>query len=124
MGVQEKLAAKPKQPDCTCSEFTNSNGIGKCQHRVKIGDSIAFGGQVACYVNHPTSCSDVIPSESNPGKYLSAEACSCSNVSPNNPVAYEACGHIQIGRSTSNLVENVRLPGGRRLRRWQILRLA
>jgi len=97
--VQEKLAAKLKRPDCTCSEFTNSNGIGKCQHRVKIGDSIAFGGQVACYVNHPTSCSDVIPSESNPGKYLSAEACSCSNVSPNNPVAYEACGQIQIGRS-------------------------
>merc|ERR1712112_307430 len=109
--VQETLAAKPKQPDCTCSEFTNNNGIGKCQHRVKIGDAIAFGGQVACYVNEPTSCSDVIPSESNPGKYLSAEACSCSNVSPNNPVAYESCGQIQIGRSTSNQFENVRLPG-------------
>jgi len=95
------LTSDQPQPDCSCSDFVNSNGIGKCQERVKIGDSldsIAFAGQVACYVNLPTSCSDAIASETDPGKYISAEACSCSNLDPNNAVAAEACLNIKLGR--------------------------
>merc|ERR1712051_1133720 len=62
-----------KQKDhagCSCSDFTNENGFGKC----KKGHS-TFGGSSICYVNLPSSCLDLIQSKTHSGRYLSADAC-------------------------------------------------
>merc|ERR1712051_952964 len=62
-----------KQKDhagCSCSDFTNENGFGKC----KKGHS-SFGGSSICYVNLPSSCLDLIQSKTHSGRYLSADAC-------------------------------------------------
>ena len=56
--------------DCSCSDFTNRNGFGRCRK----SDS-DFGGRRSCYVNLPTTCSDLVRSNSNWGKFLSADAC-------------------------------------------------
>jgi len=57
-------------PGCSCSQFVNRNGFGKCQK----SDS-DFGGSVSCYVISPSTCNDLRRSGSNPDKFLSAEAC-------------------------------------------------
>ena len=48
----------------------NPHGYGNCEK----GDS-DFGGLVSCYVNLPSNCSDMEESNTNPGKWLSAQAC-------------------------------------------------
>jgi len=60
----------PQSSGCSCSEFVNINGFGRCQK-----PDYDFGGSVSCYVVMPSSCNDLIKSGSNPDKSLSAEAC-------------------------------------------------
>lgn len=48
----------------------NENGWGNCR---RAGGP--FPELVWCYVNQPSSCGDLINSNTNPGKQLSAEAC-------------------------------------------------
>ena len=64
---------------CTCSDFVNPNGYGECKKQ----DS-DFGNSVTCYVNLPSECTDLIESGTNPGKFLSAEACSVRGNMPGN----------------------------------------
>ena len=52
---------------CNCKDFVNPNGYGNCNKKYKKGP--------ICYVNQPTSCSDIKPSKSNAGERLSWEAC-------------------------------------------------
>jgi len=67
----------PTQPGCSCSDFVNKNGYGNCKKQ----DS-DFGGLVSCYVNLPSTCTDLVQSGSNPGKYLSAGACKTAPYTP------------------------------------------
>ena len=55
---------------CTCKNLVNKDGIGNCEGT----KSVAFG-KVACYVNQPSSCSDLKNSGTNPGEKYSAVAC-------------------------------------------------
>ena len=48
--------------DCSCSNFINKKGQGKC----RTG---------RCYVNQPSSCTDLKESNKYPGKQTSALAC-------------------------------------------------
>lgn len=54
-------------PECSCSEFMNENGFGRC---IRLS-----GGKPVCYVNEPSNCTDLGFSKST-GKYYSWEACS------------------------------------------------
>ena len=55
--------------DCTCSDFIDTNGFGKCKKSYKKGP--------ICYVRQPSSCSDKI-SISN--TQYSWEACNLEKV--------------------------------------------
>ena len=56
----------PPRPDCSCSNYVTSSGYGNCKKVFKTGP--------ICYVNEPSSCSDLKKSKST-GKYYSWEAC-------------------------------------------------
>ena len=55
---------------CTCTDYVNDSGFGNCER-----GSASFGNQAVCYVDLPSSCSDLTESRTNPGQKLSAEAC-------------------------------------------------
>ena len=55
---------------CSCSDYVNENGIGNCTKRISL-----FNWQNVCYVNQPSSCSDLIDSGTDVGKQISVEAC-------------------------------------------------
>ena len=57
---------------CTCKDFINDGGFGNCFK--KSGHS-KHGGKAVCYVEQPSTCSDLIDSKANPGEKVSAEAC-------------------------------------------------
>lgn len=57
---------------CTCKDFVNDGGFGNCFKR--SGHS-KHGGKAVCYVEQPSTCSDLIDSKANPGEKVSAEAC-------------------------------------------------
>ena len=57
---------------CSCKDFVNDGGFGNCFKR--SGHS-KHGGNVVCYVEQPSTCSDLIESKANPGEKVSAEAC-------------------------------------------------
>ena len=57
---------------CNCKDFVNDGGFGNCFKR--SGHS-KHDGNVVCYVEQPSTCSDLIDSRSNPGEKISAEAC-------------------------------------------------
>ena len=59
---------------CTCHDFINAGGHGQC----KTNHSTT-GGRQFCYVNQPSNCTDLLPSETDPGKKISAEACNKGN---------------------------------------------
>ena len=60
---------------CTCSDFTNENGFGKCQKASVRSVSPQAIDAMVCYVNQPSNCNDLYDSTTNPDKQLSAEAC-------------------------------------------------
>lgn len=83
------LSPATSTPDCSCSEFINQNGFGRCGKP----DS-DFGGEPSCYVNLPSTCPDLVRSGSNPEKYLSAQACqsgSSLDVTTPNPISGCSC---------------------------------
>ena len=55
---------------CTCHDFINDGGHGRC----KTSHSTT-GDQPFCYVNQPSNCTDLLPSETDPGRKISAKAC-------------------------------------------------
>ena len=57
--------------DCSCIDYINKQGYGNC---AKV-NRFKFGGKPACYVNLPSTCSDIKDSSTDPGKKWSAEAC-------------------------------------------------
>lgn len=57
--------------ECTCKDLINVNGVGNCQGT----KSPELGDRLACYVNQPSSCRDLLDSGTNPGEKYSAEAC-------------------------------------------------
>ena len=59
---------------CKCSNISNENGFRACQKR---NDN--FNGKFSCFVVQPSACPDVIDSDSNNGRQLSAMACEDKN---------------------------------------------
>ena len=57
---------------CSCHDFINPNGYGQCK---KSSSYEHVKNKAVCYVNQPSSCSDLAYSSTNPGKKFSAEAC-------------------------------------------------
>merc|ERR1719469_864885 len=80
----------PIQSGCTCTDFINPYGFGKCQK----ADS-DFEGSVSCYVHLPSPCKDLVRSGSHPKKFLSSEACGnergCTCTDFINPNGYGQC---------------------------------
>ena len=69
------------QPDCSCTDFVNPDGIGYCKKAYHCGSLDdpkcvkKFYGKYLCYVNQPTNCEDVFNSQFNKAKKASAVAC-------------------------------------------------
>ena len=59
---------------CKCNAIVDSAGFGKCKKRDRN-----FDGKFSCYVDHHSSCSDLIENPKNNDKYLSAIACEDQN---------------------------------------------
>ena len=59
--------------DCSCSDHLSQDGYGKCEKAHTSIWLIAKGK--FCYVNLPTTCSDVRDSETEPGKKFAWEPC-------------------------------------------------
>ena len=59
---------------CKCSNILNENGVGACLKR-----DANFNGKFSCFVAKPSACPDVIDSDSNNGRQLSAMACEDKN---------------------------------------------
>ena len=59
---------------CKCNELVDSDGFGKCKKRDRY-----FDGKFSCYVDHPSSCKDLIENPKSSLKYLSAIACEDQN---------------------------------------------
>ena len=57
--------------DCSCKDLINENGFGNC----KGTGSPDHNNNVVCYVNHPSNCTDLVDSGTNPGEKFSAQAC-------------------------------------------------
>ena len=54
--------------NCSCNEYVNADGYGNCQKTI--------GGKgLACYVNQPSTCQDLVNSATDNGKQYSWEAC-------------------------------------------------
>ena len=56
---------------CTCKDMKNRNNVGNCEGERPT----QFNTTTACYVNLPSTCSDLKESITNPGEMLSVEAC-------------------------------------------------
>ena len=50
----------------------NTNGYGLCNKKYRWG---TLKGLFICYVNQPSSCTDLVDSGTNKGKQMSGEAC-------------------------------------------------
>ena len=74
LGWATLSAAKASQftvPTCACTEFINDAGFGNCSGHSKFS-KVSFR---ACFVKLPSNCADLVDSDSNPGKKISAQAC-------------------------------------------------
>merc|ERR1712018_563901 len=56
----------PPPGGCSCSDYVTSSGYGNCKKKFKIGP--------ICYVNEPSTCTDLVESQST-GKRYSWDAC-------------------------------------------------
>ena len=56
--------------DCTCTNFINKYGYGNCAKR-----DGKFSEKYTCYVYQPSKCRDLVRSETDPEKQVSAKAC-------------------------------------------------
>ena len=56
--------------NCTCLNYTTKCGKGKCRTT-----SSHFDGRPYCYVEESSSCKDIVPSVTELGKHISADAC-------------------------------------------------
>lgn len=54
---------------CTCKDFVGDTGHGNCRTKLKPQD------RFMCYVEQPSSCTDLVDSTSNPGEKFSFDAC-------------------------------------------------
>jgi len=65
----EKVSAKACElkADCSCTDFVSKSGFGNCQKSYKHGPF--------CYVNHPSTCKDLVGSKEFRQKQYSWEAC-------------------------------------------------
>ena len=61
--------------DCSCSDYKSSSGFGNCEKDVVLNNV----ARKICYVNLPTTCSDVRESETEPGKKFAWEPCEGKN---------------------------------------------
>ena len=59
---------------CKCNDIVDSDGFGKCKKRDKN-----FDGKFSCYVDHRSSCRDLIENPKSNHKYLSSIACEDKN---------------------------------------------
>ena len=69
------LAAKCSNayyPSCECTDFVNDAGFGNCTGFSKFS---FHGSLIACFVQLPSSCKDLINSTAYPGKQISVQAC-------------------------------------------------
>ena len=69
------LAAKCSNayfPSCECTNFVNDAGFGNCTGFSKFS---FHGSLIACFVQLPSSCNDLIKSTAYPGKQISVQAC-------------------------------------------------
>ena len=74
LGWAMLIAAKTSQftlPTCSCTDFVNDAGFGNCNGHSKFS-KVSFR---ACFVKLPSNCADLVDSDSNPGKKISAQAC-------------------------------------------------
>ena len=74
LGCAMLSAAKASQftiPTCSCTDFVNDAGFGNCNGHSKFS-KVPFR---ACFVKLPSNCADLVDSDSNPGKKISAQAC-------------------------------------------------
>ena len=72
--------------DCSCSEFLTEDGYGNCK---KPTENEPEKGPF-CYVNTPSTCSDVIDEDSKASTGYSWEACN------NNRGKLLACTHVLV----------------------------
>ena len=56
--------------DCSCSGFVNGKGYGKCK---KSG--WRFPEEKFCYVKMPSSCAGLVKSDTDKGRWASAQPC-------------------------------------------------
>ena len=56
--------------DCSCGYHVDSNGYGMCKKQYP-----SLNNRLACYVNKPSTCSDLQLISSAPDLHLSSEAC-------------------------------------------------
>ena len=52
----------------------DANGYGKCEK-----EDTSFDGKFSCYVNTPSTCSDLLHSDLDPELSVGAEACAYEN---------------------------------------------
>ena len=57
---------------CKCTDFVNDAGFGNCTGFSKFS---FHGSLVACFVQLPSSCKDLVNSSAYPGKKISVQAC-------------------------------------------------
>jgi len=69
---------KVNRKGCSCTDYVNKNGFGQC----KKSHPKQFYNEVSCYVNLPTTCTDIIQSSTDRGKWLSHEACLIDGSNP------------------------------------------
>ena len=53
--------------DCSCSDYVNAKGYGNCQKQKR--------GKAYCFVNQPSTCTDLRNSSYEDGLQFSHEAC-------------------------------------------------
>ena len=56
---------------CTCKDLINIGGFGNC----KGSKDWNRGNKFTCYVNQPSTCTDLVDSSTNPGEKSSTEPC-------------------------------------------------
>ena len=55
---------------CKCDSYIDPEGFGICQKRDR-----KFNGNYSCYIEHSSSCVDILENPRIIGKYMSAVAC-------------------------------------------------
>ena len=65
-------SSKANLPSCKCTDFVNDAGFGNCTGFSKFS---FHGSLVACFVQVPSTCKDLINSTAYPGKQISVLAC-------------------------------------------------